>query len=492
MTEYSIKTVQELFDKKELTAFELTKEFLSRINDIDKKTNAIIEINPDALDTAKQLDEERLNTGKRSLLHGIPIILKDNIDTTDKMMTTAGSLALEGNYADKDAFVTKQLREAGAIILAKANLSEWANMRGKRSISGWSSRGGQTRNPYALDRNACGSSSGSAVAVASNYCTVAVGTETDGSVICPSGINGIVGIKPSIGLVSRSGIIPIAHSQDTAGPMARTVEDAVILLNMMVGFDHEDGVTKRAETEKQDYTTFLQADGLNGARLGLNKKHLDMVPKVTKLYETTIEKFKELGAEVVEFDDFPTVEKLDESEIIVLMHEYYTDLNKYLSKTNPDLQMNTIEQVVKFNEKHKEKVLQYYGHEFLVLANEQKDSKAEEYTDALKVYEEYKIKLTNFMVENKLDALITPSNGPSWLIDKVNGDLFTGMEGSTSIAAITGFCNISVPMGYVHGLPIGINFVGRAFAEPTIIKLAYSFEQATKIRQTPQFHDSIQ
>lgn len=492
MQEYSIKTLQEMLDKKEITSFELVQQYLERIKDIDPKTNAIIELNPDALAIAKSLDEERNTKGKRGLLHGIPVILKDNIDTIDKMMTTAGSLALEGNYAQKDSFVAKQLRDAGAIILAKANLSEWANFRGKRSNSGWSSRGGQTKNPYVLNRNPCGSSSGSAVAVASNFCTVAVGTETDGSVICPSGINGIVGIKPSIGLVSRSGIIPISHSQDTAGPMGRTVEDVAILLNVIAGYDQEDEVTKEAVVQKKDYTEFLLADGLKGARIGLNKKHLEMVPKVTKLYESIIQKLKDLGAEIVEFDDFPTVEKLDESEFNVLVYDYKVDLHNYLKGASTGAKAHSIEEVIKFNEDNQEKVLPLFGQEHLIACLEKGDFESEEYVEAKKVCEQYKNKVLEFFDENKLDALITPSNGPSWLIDTVNGDYFTGIEGTTSIAAITGFANMTVPMGYIKELPIGLNFIGKAFSEPTLIKLAYSFEQATKVRKPPQFLATIE
>ncbi len=492
MQEYSIKTIQEMLDKNEITSFKLVQQYLERIKEIDPETNAIIELNPDALDIAKSLDEERNSKGKRSLLHGIPIIIKDNIDTADKMMTTAGSLALEGNYAQKDAFVAKQLKDAGAIILAKANLSEWANMRGKRSNSGWSSRGGQTKNPYVLNRNPCGSSSGSAVAVASNFCTVAVGTETDGSVICPSGINGIVGIKPTIGLVSRIGIIPISHSQDTAGPMTRTVEDAAILLTVMAGYDDKDEVTKESISQEKDYTKFLISDGLKGARLGLNKKHLDMVPKVTKLYESIIQELKDLGAEIVEFDEFPTVEKLDESEYNILLYDYKVDLNKYLQGTGLGAKVHSVEELIKFNDEHKETILPLFGQEHLIACLEKSGFESEEYIDAKKVCDQYKNKVIEFFDENKLDALITPSNGPSWLIDTVNGDYFTGIEGTTSIAAITGFANITVPMGYIQGLPIGLNFIGKAFSEPTLIKIAYSFEQATKVRKPPQFLKNIE
>lgn len=492
MQEYSIKTIQEMLDKNEITSFKLVQQYLERIKEIDPETNAIIELNPDALDIAKSLDEERNSKGKRSLLHGIPIIIKDNIDTADKMMTTAGSLALEGNYAQKDAFVAKQLKDAGAIILAKANLSEWANMRGKRSNSGWSSRGGQTKNPYVLNRNPCGSSSGSAVAVASNFCTVAVGTETDGSVICPSGINGIVGIKPTIGLVSRIGIIPISHSQDTAGPMTRTVEDAAILLTVMAGYDDKDEVTKESISQEKDYTKFLISDGLKGARLGLNKKHLDMVPKVTKLYESIIQELKDLGAEIVEFDEFPTVEKLDESEYNILLYDYKVDLNKYLQGTGLGAKVHSVEELIKFNDEHKETILPLFGQEHLIACLEKGGFESEEYIDAKKVCDQYKNKVIEFFDENKLDALITPSNGPSWLIDTVNGDYFTGIEGTTSIAAITGFANITVPMGYIQGLPIGLNFIGKAFSEPTLIKIAYSFEQATKVRKPPQFLKNIE
>jgi amidase len=489
MNEYGIKEIQSLFESGELTSELLTQQYLDRIKEIDISTNAIIELNPDALDLARKMDEERKNGTIRGPMHGIPVILKDNIDTNDKMMTTAGSLALEGNYAKKDAFIVKQLREAGAVILAKGNLSEWANFRGKRSSSGWSSRGGQTHNPYALNRSPCGSSSGSAVAVAANLCTVSIGTETDGSVICPANANGIVGIKPTIGLCSRSGIIPIAHTQDTAGPMGRTVEDTTILLGAIVGYDEVDPITDKAT--KIDYTQFLDKEGLKGTRLGFSKSIMSSVPKVEKVMETIMKKLKELGAELVEFDDFPKVEELDPAEFNVLLYEFKEDLNNYLSTLSTEVKVHSMEDVIKFNEDNDDKVLPHFDQEHFVSAVDKGDLNSEEYLNAIKLYDEYREKITSFLDDNKLDAMIAPSGGPAWFIDHINGDSFTGVTSTSAIAAITGFSNITVPAGYISGLPIGLSFIGRAFDEPTIIKLAYSFEQGTQYRKTPTFNSSI-
>lgn len=483
MKEYSIREIQSLMTNNKLSAETLVKMYLDRIDEVDKLTNSIIEINPDALDIARQLDVERLDKGSRGPMHGIPVMIKDNIDTSDKMMTTAGSLALEGNYAEKDAFIVRKLREAGAVILAKTNLSEWANFRGMKSISGWSSRGGQTRNPYALDRNPCGSSSGSAVAVAANLCVVAIGTETDGSIVCPAQINGIVGIKPSIGLISRKGIIPISHTQDTAGPMGRSVEDAAILLGVMIGKDSGDAGSHQADLGQSDYTQFLDKDGLNGARLGWSKKFIGQHPKLDEILKKTLQSLRDLGAEIIEFKEYPEVEGLGKAEFSVLLYEYKEGLNKYLDNLSSEVKVHSIMELIEFNEENKDKVLPHFGHEYLNSADEKGDLNSEEYLEAITLFKEYKSKLLNFMDENKLDALLGPSGGPAWLIDHILGDTISS---STSyMAAVTGFSNITVPAGYISGLPVGISFIGRAFAEPTIIKLAYSFEQGTSVRRSP-------
>ena len=491
MKEYTIKELLKLSGKGELSSESLVIQYLERIEDVDNKTNAIIEINPEALKIAKERDEERKNGNVRGPLHGIPVVLKDNIDTADKMMTTAGSLALEGNYATEDAFIVKLLRDAGAIILAKANLSEWANFRGKRSISGWSSRGRQTRNPYALDRNPCGSSSGSAVAVAANLTAVAIGTETDGSVICPANTNGIVGIKPTIGLVSRSGIIPIAHSQDTAGPMARTVEDAAILLGALVGHDESDKVTSKAQQGHSDYTQFLNKDGLKGARLGFSRSIMETVPKVKRLMDDVLQQLRDLGAELVEFDNFPKVKGVGAAEFEIMLYEFKCNLNKYLGNLSEKVKVHSIEEVLAFNKENSDTVLPYFGDEFLANANAKGDLESEEYLDAQKKAEELRVKIKEFMNENKLDALISPSGAPAWLIDHINGDSYTGLTSTTYIAAVTGFSNITVPAGYIQGLPVGLSFIGRAFAEPSIIKLGFAFEQSTNARKKPRFLRTI-
>ncbi len=481
MKEYSIKEIHSLFEKGELSSVDLVTQYIRRIEEKDKLTNAIIELNPDAIEIAKLRDEQREKGEILGPLHGIPVIIKDNIDTSDKMMTTAGSLALNGNFARKDAHIVSKMRDAGAIILAKANLSEWANFRGQRSSSGWSSRGGQTNNPYALDRNPCGSSSGSAVAVAANYCTVAIGTETDGSIICPSNVNGIVGIKPSIGLVSRSGIIPIAHSQDTAGPMARNVEDATILLGVITGKDDND---EQVNAESMDYTEFLDRDGLKGARLGYAKNINNAVPKISVQMKNVLNSLEKEGAELVEFDTFPQIEGMGAAEFEILLYEYKHGLNRYFANVE---HINDIEDVIQFNKDNSDKVLQYFGQEYLISAAKKGELSSEQYIEALEKIEEARREITEFMDKNKLDALIAPSGGPAWKTDHINGDAHNGAMSTSAIAAATGFSNITVPAMYVSGLPVGLSFIGRAFAEGTIIKLAYAFEQATHAREVPEF-----
>ncbi len=493
--EYSILEIQDLMDNGQLTSTRLVEMYLKRIQEIDKsgpKLNSVIELNPDALDIAKSLDVERAQKGKRGLLHGIPVMLKDNINTADKMMTTAGSLALEGFHAPEDAFLVKKLREAGLVILGKTNLSEWANFRAERSTSGWSSRGGLTRNPYALDRSACGSSSGSAVAVAANLCSVAVGTETNGSVICPSHINGIVGIKPTVGLISRSGIIPIAHTQDTAGPMGRTVKDAAILLGAMVGEDPEDEVTMGNTTKKySDYTQFLDANGLKEARIGVARDFFPNNQFVKNLMESAIEKMKELGAILVDPVEVKHSREYGEDEFTLLCYEFKHDIKMYLDRYGARLPYKTLKDLIDFNIQNKNKVMPYFQQEAFDKSQEKGDLTDEEYTKALEkcVRMAAKEGIDATIEKHQLDAIIAPSGGPSWIIDLLHGDHYSG--GSAGPAAVSGYPNITVPLGYVFGLPVGISFFSTAYQEPALLKLAYSYEQATKVRNPPEFPNSI-
>ncbi len=473
------------------TARSLAEAYLARIDAIDKRgpaINSIIELNPDALAIAAKLDEERKAGRARGPLHGIPVLIKDNIGTHDRMTTTAGSLALEGSIAPRDAFIVEQLRKAGAVILGKTNLSEWANFRSSKSISGWSGRGGQTRNPYALDRNPCGSSSGSGAAVAANLCAVAVGTETDGSIVCPSTANGLVGIKPTLGLVSRSGIIPIAHSQDTAGPMARTVADAAALLNALVGIDPRDVSTKTSAGHTQtDYTKFLDPAGLKGARLGVMRKSFGFNERVDKLMEWAIETLKKRGAIIVDPANIPTAGKFDASELEVLLYEFKADLNAYLKTLGDQARVKTIDDIIKFNEANKDRELQLFGQDIMVKAAAKGDLNSPAYRSAL----QRNHLLTRaqgidaVMNQHRLDALVAPTGGPAWTVDYANGDHFTG--GFSSASAIAGYPHITVPAGFVFGLPVGISFAGRAWSEAKLIKFAFAFEQATKQRRPPQF-----
>jgi amidase len=483
MEEYTIVQLQEKMKSGELTSRALVDTYLSRIDDIDKQgptLNAIIEVNPDARSIAEKLDEERKSSGSRGPMHGIPVIIKDNIDTADKMMTTAGSLALKGSISTTDAFIVKKLREAGAIILAKANLSEWANFRSSRSVSGWSSRGGQTRNPYFLDRNPCGSSSGSSVAVAANLCSVAIGTETDGSVICPSTINGIVGIKPTVGLVSQSGIIPIAHTQDTAGPMGRTVEDAAILLGSLVGADSKDPKTQDSETQGHtDYTQFLDEDGLNVARLGVTRKFFRGNDRINKIINKSLQVMEDKGAILIDPVEIEVPDKI----------EFKHDLNIYLSKLDSNIPVHSLKEVIDFNNEHSESVMPYFDQEHLIIAEEKGNLESEEYIEAIAKYQILRDNYNKALEEHNLDAFVAPSGGPAWLIDYVKGDHFSGSN--TFLAAITGYPSITVPAGYAYGLPFGISFFSNAFQEPTILKIAYAYEQATKIRHPPAFIPSV-
>jgi amidase len=491
MEEMTMIELQEKMDSGMYSARTITEMYLARIEELDRQgpaLNAILELNPDALAIADSLDAERKAKGARGPLHGIPVLLKDNFDTADQMMTTAGSLALAGSIAPQDSFVAQRLREAGAVILGKANLSEWANFRSTHSTSGWSSRGGQTRNPYALDRNPCGSSSGSAVAVAANLCAVAIGTETDGSIICPSQANSIVGIKPTLGLVSRSGIIPIAHSQDTAGPMARTVSDAAILLGALTGVDSRDPVTQESRGKSYtDYTQFLDPNGIRGARIGVARNFFGFHEKVDRIMDSCIEEMKRLGAEMVDPANVETAGKLRDTEFEVLLYEFKADLNNYLAGLGPDTPVHSLKEIIEFNEGNREKVMPYFGQEIMLMAEEKGPLTSEDYLEALQ--KNHRLSraegIDATLREHRLDAIVTPSGGPPWLTDLVNGDHHS--RGSSSPAAVAGYPNITVPAGYISGLPVGISFFGGAYQEPVLIKLAFAFEQATKIRRPPQF-----
>jgi amidase len=491
LDELTIAELQSGMASGKYSAHSLASKYLDRIDAIDKHGPAIssvIELNPDALSIASDLDKERNAKGPRGPLHGIPVLIKDNIDTADRMTTTAGSLALGGSVPLQDAFVAKKIREAGAVILGKTNLSEWANFRSSHSSSGWSGRGGQTRNPYVLDRNPCGSSSGTGVAVAANLAAIGVGTETDGSVVCPSNANSLVGIKPTLGLISRAGIIPIAHSQDTAGPMTRTVTDAVILLGALTGIDSRDDATKTSTGKSfTEYTKFLDADGLRGARIGVHRKGFGFNDAVDKLVNDCIDIIKKRGAIVVDPADIPTQGKFDDSELEVLLYEFKADLNAYLAALGPRAPVKSLKEIIDFNEQYRDREMPYFGQDLFVKAQAKGPLTDKAYREALAKNRRLSRKegIDAVMDKNKLDALIAPTGGPAWTTDWINGDHFTG--GYSTASAVAGYPHITVPAGYVFGLPVGISFFGRAWSEPTLIKFAYAFEQATKARDAPQF-----
>ena len=474
------------------TAQSITRDYLERIEDTNRRgpsLRAIIETNPDALSIGRSLDEERKARGPRGPLHGIPVLLKDNIDTSDRMTTTAGSLALQGSIPPRDATLARRLREAGAILLGKANMSEWANFRSTHSSSGWSARGGQAKNPFVLDRSPCGSSSGSGTAVAANLCAVSVGTETDGSITCPAATNGIVGIKPTLGLVSRAGVIPIAHSQDTAGPMARTVTDAAILLNALAGIDSRDTETSRSRGKAaSDYTRFLDANALKGARIGVpREKYYGYNDATDKVMADAIALMKERGAIIVDPANMATAGKYDDSEFEVLLYEFKADLNAYLASLGPKAPVKSMKEIIAFNEREKEREMPWFGQEIMIMAEKKGSLSSSTYRSALaKNRRMSRLEgIDAVMSKHRLDALVAPTTGPAWPTDLLNGDHFIG--GSTTPAAVAGYPNISVPAGYVHGLPVGISFFGRAWSENKLIALAYSYEQASKHRRPPRF-----
>jgi amidase len=488
--ELTVRDAQTAMASGRVSARRLAEMYLERVERIDRRgpaLNSVIETNPDALPIAESLDRERKAGRVRGPLHGVPVLIKDNIDTADRMMTTAGSLALVGARPQRDAFIVQRLREAGAVIIGKTNLSEWANFRSTHSSSGWSGRGGQTRNPYALDRNPCGSSSGTGAAVSANLTLVGVGTETDGSIVCPSGTCGIVGIKPTLGVVSRSGIIPISHSQDTAGPMTRTVADAAALLNVLMGADARDALTREgARLARTDFTNSLDPTGLRGARIGVARKFFGFNDQVDKLMADAIDLMKREGAVVVDPADLPTHGKFDAPEFEVLLFEFKADLNKYLAGLTPGDGPRTLKALIEFNEKNREREMPYFGQELFTRAEAKGPLTDPAYLKALR-----SSKLLSkaqgidaVMTKNRLDALIAPTGGPAWTTDLVNGDHFTG--GSSTPAAVAGYPNVQVPAGYVYGLPVGISFFGRAFTEAKLIRLAYAYEQSTKHRQPPR------
>ena len=489
LEEATIDGLQDQMKAGTLTARRLTQAYLDRIEALDRKGPAlrsVIETNPEALAIAEGLDAERKAKGPRGPLHGIPILLKDNLDTADRMTTTAGSLALAGSIPLRDSFVAERLREAGAVLLGKANLSEWANIRSSHSSSGWSGRGGQCRNPYALDRNPCGSSSGSGSAVSANLCAAAIGTETDGSIVCPSNANGLVGIKPTLGLVSRAGIIPIAHSQDTAGPMTRTVRDGAILLAAIAGVDPRDAATAEAGRAPKDYASFLDEAGLRGARIGVARKFFGFHAAVDRVMEGALAEMKRRGAELVDPADIPHTGEYDESELTVLLYELKADLNAYLATLGPKAPVRTLADVIAFNEAHSADEMPYFGQDLFIKAQEKGPLTDLAYVEALARNRRLAALegIDAVMSKEKLDAIVAPTGGPAWMTDLVDGDHFGG--GMSTPPAVAGYPHVTVPAGYVFGLPVGISFVGRAWSEPTLIRLAYAFEQATHARRAPR------
>lgn len=486
LEEATVAGLQAAMASGQTTAKKIAQRYLARIAALDKRINSIIEINPDALAIATRCDAERKAGKVRGPLHGIPVVIKDNIDTADKMKTTAGSLALnDAPVPSKDAFIIQRLRDAGAVILAKTNLSEWANFRDGDSISGWSGRGGQTHNPYILNRNPCGSSSGTGAAISANLAAIGIGTETDGSILCPSSICGIVGLKPTVGLVSRSGIIPIAASQDTAGPMTRTVADAAALLNVIDFVDPGDAAMS-GKRERVDYTNFLKKDGLGGARIGVARDYWGRRADVDVITNAALETMKKAGAVLIDIK-FPNLRKFGDAEFLVLQYEFKDGLEKYLRERGS--QHKTLDDLIKFNNENEAREMPYFKQSIFESSAKKGPLTDKEYREALKTCEKYARDegIDEAMEKNKLDAIVAPSNAPTWMIDTVNGDCGSGYVGSSSMAAVAGYPNITVPAGFLKELPIGISFFGRAWSEGTLIKLAYAFEQATMARRKPKF-----
>jgi amidase len=495
LDEITIIDLQDGMKSGKFTARSLVEKYSARVAEIDKQgpaINSVIELNPDALAIADTLDQEHKTKGARGPLHGVPVLIKDNIDTADRMMTTAGSLALVGSKPPRDSFVAQKLRAAGAVILGKTNLSEWANIRSSHSTSGWSGRGGLTKNPYALDRNPCGSSSGSGAGVSANLCAAAIGTETDGSIVCPASSNGIAGIKPTVGLVSRSGIIPISHSQDGAGPLCRTVRDAAVILGVLTGIDPRDPATAASQGKSlTDYTQFCDPNGLKGARIGVARKYFGFSDTVDALMEQSLDAMKKQGATLIDPADIETLGKFDESELLVFMYELKADLNAYLANLGPNAPVRTLKDIIAFNDRNHQKEMPYFGQDLFLKAEAKGPLTEKAYLDALeKNHQLARIEgIDATMDKYHLDAIVAPTGGPAWITDLVNGDHVAG--GSSNSAAVAGYPNINVTAGFISGLPVGISFFGRAWSEPTLIRLAFAFEQTTKARQTPRFLSTI-
>ncbi|HEX2848373.1 MAG TPA: amidase [Chitinophagaceae bacterium] len=495
LDETDISSLQEKMAAGAYTSEKITDLYLARIRDIDHagpSLHSVIEINPDAIADARVLDEERKSGKTRGPLHGIPVLLKDNIDTAGKMQTTAGSLALEGHIAATDAFLVKKLRDAGAVILGKTNLSEWANFRSNRSCSGWSSRGGQTKNPYILDHNPCGSSSGSGVAVAANLCVVAVGTETDGSITCPSAVNGIVGIKPTVGLVSRSGIIPISSTQDTAGPMARTVKDAAVLLGVLAGIDKTDKATleqEKLKTRTTDYTSFLHPEGLKGKRIGIEKKPQGDNPLLHALQQKALEVLKQQGATIIEIEYLDAIGKLGDAEFELMQYEFKDGLNRYLAGANA--RVKTLEEVIAFNKANESKAMPYFKQELLESSQKKEGLDSPAYKQAVqKSHTGTRKIIDDLFKQHQLDALAGLTMGPACSIDMIYGDRW-GNVFLTQPAAASGYPHITVPCGMAYDLPVGFSFFAQAYSEPALIEMGYAYEQATKNRKVPAFRKAF-
>lgn len=495
--EVAIAELQAAMSSGEVTAYQLTEQYIERIAQLDRQgpqLNSIVEVNPDALEIAQSLDRERQERGSRGPLHGIPILLKENIATADRMETTAGSLALLGSRPRRDATVASKLRAAGAVILGKTNLSEWANFRSDSSASGWSARGGQTHNPYVLDRTPCGSSSGSGTAIAASLAAAALGTETDGSILCPSTVAGLVGIKPTVGLTSRSGVVPISHSQDTVGPMARTVADAAALLSAIAGPDQFDAASQAAGAHVvTDYTQYLDMHALKGARIGVARDvYFGYSAKADEAIEEALRALSSLGAIIVDPADIRTAKQMHESqsEMTVLLYEFKTNLNKYLAELEYS-PVQDLAEIIAFNEAHAAEELKYFGQELFIRAQQTTDLKDPIYLQALEENHRLSRKegIDEVMDFYHLDALIMPTGAPAWCIDVIDGDHPLGS--SSQPAALAGYPAITVPAGFTFDLPIGLTFMGRAFSEPKLIQLAYAFEQATKHRRAPKFLETI-
>lgn len=495
LDEWTVPQFQAAMERGRYTSRQLCRLYLSRISQLDRKgptLNSIIEVNPDADMIARQADAERKAGRIRGPLHGIPVIIKDNIGTHDQMETTAGSLALVGARPPRDAFIVQRLRDAGAVILGKTNLSEWANFRSSRSTSGWSGRGGQCRSPYALDRNPCGSSSGTGAAIAANLAAIGIGTETDGSIVCPSSHNALVGIKPTVGLVSRSGIVPLSHTQDTAGPMCRTVTDAAILLGVLAGADPDDAATKQATGHiERDYSRFLDAAGLKGARIGVARKSFfGYSPETDKLAEDAIALLKSQGAEILDPADIPHASDYGDAEFTVLLYDFKHDINAYLAGLGAGAP-KTLADLIAFNTAHAREEMPYFGQETFEQAETKGPLTDDAYIEALAHCRRLARTegLDAIFAEKRLDAIIAPTGGPPWTTDLVNGDHFAGS--SSTPAAVSGYPSITVPMGQVFGLPVGLSFIGTAWSEGKLITLAYAYEQASKARKPPTFRSTV-